>query len=316
MEELTAIQREMLIKALLSAFPGYDDLDYMLQLGFNQPLSHVSGPAAMPIVGLRLVQWAESSGELDPLIAAALRQRPKNPKLKALVFELVLNAAPESKPILEAIVAPNVPMQDPVQWRARMERFEQSVCRIEMPTGNPAGSGFLIAEDLVLTNCHVAAQRQARGVGYTACAARFGAKLDAAGAEQLGEAFAFADMAPIAESAISALDYAVIRLAASVDRPAIPRPTPHAFEPNDIYFILQHPLGQQMKLSAGTFQSFEPATARVRYTANTNPGSSGSPVFDVAWNPVALHHAGTTSANAGVVLTTVAADAGAAGWSE
>ena len=32
--------------------------------------------------------------------------------------------------------------------------------------------------------------------------------------------------------------------------------------------------------------------ARVRYRTNTEPGSSGSPVFDQNWNLVALHHSG------------------------
>jgi V8-like Glu-specific endopeptidase len=31
---------------------------------------------------------------------------------------------------------------------------------------------------------------------------------------------------------------------------------------------------------------------RVRYATNTEPGSSGSPVFDLDWNLVALHHLG------------------------
>ena len=31
---------------------------------------------------------------------------------------------------------------------------------------------------------------------------------------------------------------------------------------------------------------------RVRYANNTDPGSSGSPVFDIQWNLVALHHFG------------------------
>ena len=31
---------------------------------------------------------------------------------------------------------------------------------------------------------------------------------------------------------------------------------------------------------------------RVRYATNTEAGSSGSPVFDLDWNLVALHHLG------------------------
>ena len=34
------------------------------------------------------------------------------------------------------------------------------------------------------------------------------------------------------------------------------------------------------------------APTRVRYTTRTEPGSSGSPCFDIDWNLVALHHSG------------------------
>ena len=32
--------------------------------------------------------------------------------------------------------------------------------------------------------------------------------------------------------------------------------------------------------------------SRVRYTTNTEPGSSGSPCFDQNWDLIALHHSG------------------------
>lgn len=56
--------------------------------------------------------------------------------------------------------------------------------------------------------------------------------------------------------------------------------------------IIQHPLGRrkEVALQNNTIQKlFENV---VRYTTDTEPGSSGSPVFDNLWNLMALHHAG------------------------
>src|SRR5262249_36255187 len=58
--------------------------------------------------------------------------------------------------------------------------------------------------------------------------------------------------------------------------------------------IVQHPRGRPMELALGANALIGPNGngTRVRYRTNTEPGSSGSPVFDLDWNLVALHHAG------------------------
>jgi hypothetical protein len=79
-----------------------------------------------------------------------------------------------------------------------------------------------------------------------------------------------------------------------------------------MYFILQHPMGASLKFGGGTFVSLEGNT-RVNYTTNSEPGSSGSPVFTQGWQPVALHRSGSLAYNSGVPLTTIMADATAVG---
>jgi hypothetical protein len=68
----------------------------------------------------------------------------------------------------------------------------------------------------------------------------------------------------------------------------------YPFQPETPLFILQHPEGEPLKLALElrAVIGLEGEGRRVRYTTNTMPGSSGSPVFDQNWNLVALHHAG------------------------
>ena len=49
-----------------------------------------------------------------------------------------------------------------------------------------------------------------------------------------------------------------------------------------------------MKLALGMQEALTIAEngTRVRYTLPTEPGSSGSPVFDGDWSLIALHHSG------------------------
>lgn len=58
--------------------------------------------------------------------------------------------------------------------------------------------------------------------------------------------------------------------------------------------IVQHPDGTPLKIAIDTdaFLGLNANNSRMRYTTNTEAGSSGSPVFDLNWNLVALHHLG------------------------
>ena len=58
--------------------------------------------------------------------------------------------------------------------------------------------------------------------------------------------------------------------------------------------IAQHPDGKPLKLAVDTESviGVNPMRTRVRYATSTEPGSSGSPVFDLVWNLVALHQLG------------------------
>ncbi len=56
--------------------------------------------------------------------------------------------------------------------------------------------------------------------------------------------------------------------------------------------IIQHPLGGPKQVAITANQVVNLFEHRLQYTTDTQPGSSGSPVFDDRWKVIALHHAG------------------------
>lgn len=186
----------------------------------------------------------------------------------------------------------------------------QAVCLIEIPEGKPAGTGFLVNKDLILTNHHVL-----KNIEYVRKAvARFGYMLDAFGGRAAGRVIPlhpdFYESSPAEE-----LDYALVRLAEpAIDHLASDQDLVQLAMPAlvangkhrgylsllDYYItqhervnIVQHPEGNLMKvvMTQNTVVADMSAT-RVQYVADTMDGSSGSPVFNQKWQVVALHHSG------------------------
>jgi hypothetical protein len=56
--------------------------------------------------------------------------------------------------------------------------------------------------------------------------------------------------------------------------------------------IIQHPGGMAKRVSLHSNVVVFVGGNRVQYLTDTEPGSSGSPVFDAKWNVVAIHHSG------------------------
>lgn len=79
--------------------------------------------------------------------------------------------------------------------------------------------------------------------------------------------------------------------------------TVHVFKPHSPPVIVQHPQGFPVKPAPDTDAviGLNGNGTRVTYRTNTEPGSSGSPCFDINLNPAALHHAGEYTIIAEVV---------------
>jgi hypothetical protein len=92
------------------------------------------------------------------------------------------------------------------------------------------------------------------------------------------------------------LDFAILRL---VDRPDAPLrdrgyvrlDNDAPLNPQTALYIIQHPLGQPQQAAGDTYVRSSPNTNRILYKTPTEPGTSGSPVFNrINWRVVALHN--------------------------
>jgi endonuclease G len=257
-----------------------------------------------------LIGWARARGRLTELVIGASADNSGNQKLRTIADQFRLAQGGEGEP--ERIVVEGVPFENAGQWLEKFARLRRAVCRFEPQPATVSlqgfGSAFLVAPDVIMTNFHVAGHLS--DASATAAVARFDYELDLNGNEQPGHAIKLATPWRLASDAT--LDYVLVRLATrATDLPGpggaageYIRLIAHDFTQNEPIVILQHPMAAPLKLAFGTV--ILPADGNgVTYSANTEPGSSGSPAMTTALKTVAIHHQGLDKMNRGVRMAPI-----------
>lgn len=316
--------------ALSDAFTQ-DELEMMLQYRFNLRLDRITRPGALDHVIHQLILAAQRQGWHLDLLRAARESRPRHPGLIALARELgAAPESTPGKAELEKMIQGTNSFLDVATWREKIGAIEGRVCRVEIGD-RPEGTAFLLGPNAVLTNYHVVEPviEGQDGLDPGDVILRFDYKRLGGGAQihagqeirlQTGIGDWLLDSSRYSDVDLELdpkpgdpgpeeLDYALLQLEgepgyepigknAEPGAPArgwisLPQ-TEHPFEPDTPLFIVQHPRGAALKLALDTDAviGLYGAGRRVRYRTNTEPGSSGSPVFDQNWNLVALHHSG------------------------
>jgi V8-like Glu-specific endopeptidase len=186
----------------------------------------------------------------------------------------------------------------------------RSVCRIDFDKRGE-GTGFLVAPDLILTNYHVMIPPGYKGdpdARARKCEIKFGI------IEGVSKGVCFTldnNKWWMEQSKPEDLDFMLLKL----NRPVTENDQiwPLSLESNPIQLddfvnIIQHPNGRSMEVSMRFNQVVAVEDDRIYYLADTEEGSSGSPVFDDSWRLVALHHSGGKLDDAGNLI--VAANIG------
>ncbi|HYO13527.1 MAG TPA: serine protease [Thermoanaerobaculia bacterium] len=184
-------------------------------------------------------------------------------------------------------------------YRTGLERCS-AIGRVESRTGKGFGTGFLVrggdlhprfgSELLLLTNAHVLSNDPR-------VQSTFGARHTEAAVvtfEVLGSEHQVAEQ--LWTSPPWELDATLVRLTPAVAAPGAlfslaPQPIPSADGKLRVY-VIGHPAGRSLEISLHDSLLLDCEDPKIHYRTPTEPGSSGSPVFNEDWDLVALHHAG------------------------
>lgn len=221
--------------------------------------------------------------------------------------EAVLAAVPdedvvERHVVLERIIAGASELQ-PVNFLPRGVRAARTIARISLRQRGrlvPFGTGFLVAPRLLLTNNHVLPDAAVAGDSV----AEFNCELD------LDDAFG-----KLAEYALDPqtlfltdehLDYSLVAVRSGTNG----RAPGEEFGWNRLLMqqgkivtgepvnVVGHPMGRMKEIALRNNELLQQLDDFLHYKTDTEPGNSGSPVFNDQWEVVALHHSGVPRTDA------------------
>jgi len=216
-----------------------------------------------------------------------------------LPMRTVMSLAGQEEPgrrLLERIIGASKDLQA-VNFLSRGSRAAATVCRVSVLDNGrllPLGTAFLVAPDLLMTNHHVLPDAETAA----SVVVEFGAEtgIDNTPAQPVVYRLV-ADFEPLTDAD---LDFSVVRVADGMDG----RPPGARFGWNRLIGaqgklvvgesvnIVGHPSGRLKEIAIRRNELEVQLDDFLQYLTDTEPGNSGSPVYNDQWEVVALHHAG------------------------
>ncbi|MEY3053037.1 MAG: hypothetical protein RLY31_2822 [Bacteroidota bacterium] len=188
-----------------------------------------------------------------------------------------------------------------IGWLEMALRATRSVGRVV--NGGNTGTGFLIQDGYLITNNHVLCSAEEAENAYV----EFNFEEDAAGQRKKRYQYRF-DPDSFLTNDSDKLDYTRVKVLTKPEGVPLSewgtlRLAPDAVPvPGDPVNIIQHPNGDVKQIALTANEVLGIWNSYVFYAADTEPGSSGSPVFNQSWQVVAVHHAGRLLSEGGMVI--------------
>jgi hypothetical protein len=317
--KLTGKQVEDLTNALVDAFPTPAKMTQMLRFKVNKNLYAITVSASLIDMAYETIITAESEGWINTLVMGALDSNKGNIPLHDFAVQIGISST-VSFYKLEKLIKNQNPFLDTGAWCNKLHSIERQICRIEIMTdrGNSYfGTGFLVGPHHVMTNFHVIEpiyfnynnnpKYKDEKANLNDVKVLFDYKItDKAEVVNCGVSFKlkqewlihFSDYidSPLSGT-YGSMDYAIIALDKNIatenDRGWIQIPDEDVdLKDGDGLLVFQHPSGMPLKLVIESVGVIKASVNQdfFEHCANTLPGSSGSPCFDMQWNLVGLHH--------------------------
>lgn len=186
-----------------------------------------------------------------------------------------------------------------INYLERGLRASKAVCHIDVRNSNDTpvadGTGFLISPRLLMTNAHVLLDKSEGNHSLV----EFDYEDDVNSLPKQKRVFAlqadeFFYRDEDFDFAIVAVSLTDIRGEAGLNQYGYLRMRAASGKaiPTENVTIVQHPQGRSKEIACRANRIIRRQGIYIHYAADTDPGSSGAPVFSDEWELVALHHAG------------------------
>lgn len=186
-----------------------------------------------------------------------------------------------------------------LEWYRQGLVRSRAVARLGVEKSKGVGTGFLIrerdldpnaGEELVLiTNAHVLSETYKNALRPNEAVVTF-ESVDVGTETYAIKEIVWSSLPKELDATIARLDRVPLDVAPIPVTDTLPDREAHVR-----LYVIGYPLGGTMSFSINDNLMIDCEDPRVHYQSPTDPGSSGSPVFNSKWSLVALHHAGSAT---------------------
>jgi S1-C subfamily serine protease len=313
--QLPPDQLQELLDVLRDAFNDRDSFALCVRLGTGKSLDAITGPKGLNALYLPVIEWAEAHDRVTELIAAARVVNPTNRQLQTFTERFRL---PQAVATREALCQPQQGFTHMSDWLHAVKQIMPSICLIEAGAQQQIGTGFLVEDGLVVTNCHVVRALFADSVPQQAVPLRDRVTFDHYRSLEDGRPLPpvicpFRPEWHAASSPEDQLDFALVRVNLPTPRPFSPRtplPPGRPAVDQESVCVFGHPGGGLMTWSSGHIEHIDRANGLLSHTANTGQGSSGAPVLTADLKLVGLHWGHRQGSNRASLISSIVARLG------